>query len=253
MDAQRFWILKGRLTAWPGNDLGHLADERKLLAREGYVLIETGAHGTSVRWVTTAGNWSSLFFAREWIGTYPGPYTLNYFMSGWFSETFADAAQARERVEVLISKSDVLLRSRVYVQAFDPSKAKLGGVLRQAFEQGSGPDNLSVDCDFDALSRQFKVRRLGEDSAISKTFGMSTATYPCRNGGAYDRVISAAYRDVIETGNPHYDQVYAAMIHPDGDTVWMPYHRVIVPRGKPGQAACVSVFSEIRPVSITVV
>ena len=175
------------------------------------------------------------------------------FMSGWFSETHHNAAEARTRVEVLIAKSDVLLRSKVYVQSFDLAKARDSAVLQRTFESGDAPEGLSVDCEFDSLSRQFKVRRVGAQSAISRLFGTSTATYPCRNGGAYDRVISKAYHDVMQSGKPHYDQVYAAMQQQDGETVWIPYHRVIVPGHKPGRAPGVSVVAEIKPVEIAVV
>jgi hypothetical protein len=45
---------------------------------------------------------------------------------------------------------------------------------------------------------------------------------------------------VLKTGNAHYDHVYAAMTAADGNVVWIPYQRVVLPKrfahGKRGVA-----------------
>ena len=253
METQEFWISKGRLAAWPGSELANLADERKLLSRDGSVLVRVNSNGTEVKWDASAPNWASLFFAREWIEIFNGPYTLNYFLSGWFNETFVEAGEAIARIGHLIACADIRLRTRVFVQSFDKIKPVVMEPLRQVYENNRAREDNSVDCFFDQQSRQFRVTRIGPDSAIAKFWGPSPSTYPCLNGGTYDRIVSCVYAQVVETGRPHYDQVYAAMQRPDGETGWIPYHRVIVPKTRAGGEPGVSVVSVFQPVDIVVV
>jgi hypothetical protein len=252
MDVQDFWISKGRLEAWPGGDVTSLAYERRLLAREGFVKISVGPLGTRVKWDSNAPNWASLFFAKEWLGTFAGPYRLSYFLYGWFEEQFEDQAEAAQRIDHLIAKSDIRLRSPVLVQGFSQIRASAPELLQRVYSDNRAEASESIDCDFDERSRQFKVTRIGEASAIATYWGPSPVTYPCRNGGTYDRVVSNVYARVVETGRPHYDQVCAAMPRPDGEIGWITYHRVVVPKqafASPG----VSVVSVFKPVEITVV
>ena len=253
METQEFWISKGRLEAWPDSELTNLADERKLLSRDGAVLVRVSADGIVVKWDANAPNWASLFFAREWIEIFEGPYTLNYFLTGWFSETFADATEAITRIGHLIANADIRLRTRVFVQSFDKIKPNVLEPLQEVYENNRAGEDVSVDCFYDQQLNQFRVTRIGAASAIARFWGQSASTYPCLNGGAYDRIVSSIYSTVVETRRPHYDQVYAAMERPDGETGWIPYHRVIVPKTKATGESGVSVVSVFKPVDIVVV
>ena len=78
-------------------------------------------------------------------------------------------------------------------------------------------------------------------------------SYPCINGGAYDRTVSAAYGDVLRSGRPRYDHVYAAMKTPGESLMWIPYQRVIMPKHLAAGRRAVSIVTEIAKVDIRIV
>jgi hypothetical protein len=116
MSSQEFWINKGGLVPRPDEIAGQPLSDKQLLALCGFVRVVRDENGTEVSWYCNAPNFASLYFAKEWIGTFPGPYRLNYFLSGWFTEEHDDPVIARNRIDQLIAKSDTLLTSRVYVK-----------------------------------------------------------------------------------------------------------------------------------------
>jgi hypothetical protein len=245
-----FWISGGELVPGPDSAQAVALRERNAVQRSAMVKISAGPTGTSVSWAMFAANWASLFFAKEWIGTFPGPYTLNYFLSGWFSETIANPLAARQRIDQLIVKSDVSLSSRIYTHTAAPVAHQLPERLRETFEAGMAREDSSVDCRINPDTGRVTVERIGGDSAIAKVWGLSPVSYPCVNGNTYDRVVSRAYLDVLRTGRPHYDHIMAAMKRPDGEVAWIPYQRLVMPL-KTAQPS-VRVVSESAPVAIRV-
>jgi len=102
-------------------------------------------------------------------------------------------------------------------------------------------------------SGRFRVVRIGAKSTIGRLWGTAPRTYPCINGGPYDRVVSAAYEGVLRGGRRRYDHVYAAMRTPDDDQVWIPYQRLIMPKATSGSRRGVTVLTEIAKVAISIV
>lgn len=256
MDTDRleFWISKGRLVPKPETELAAATSELSVLDKHGFVKVTVGDDGAAVKWHSFGANWASLYFAKEWIGTFRGPYTLKFYFSGWFTEVHEDPAVARDRIDELIAKSDLHLSSRVYVQSFDIAERPLPESLRQAVESGQPSQEDSIDCSIDEDSGRVKVERIGSNSAIAKLWGMSPVSSPCLSGTSYDKAVSAAYLSVLKTGRPHYDHIYAAMTGPDGEVNWIPYQRIVTPGPKRrGRARLVTVVSEITPVEIAVV
>lgn len=249
-----FWISQGRLVPRPEFENSQDLPERVQLERSNLVKVIVCEQGATIKWHAFAANWASLYFAKEWIGTFAGPYTLNYYISGWFSETYREASQARDRIDQLIAKSDLQLSSRVYIKSLDPSGHRLPDKLRKTLDAGQAPEDSSIDCSIDEATGRVKVERIGSNSAIAKLWGMSPVSTPCLSGTTYDKVVSAAYAEVIKTGRPHYDHIYAAMMRPDGEVAWIPYQRVVLPHVKRrGRQHLVTVVSEITPVEIAVV
>jgi hypothetical protein len=244
-----YWVAKGELVPQPEEQAGLL--EQRQLARGGNPLVKISGtpQGTSVSWVSFSANWSSLFFAKEWIGTFPGPYTLRYFLSGWFTERYSDPERARNRMDQLIAKSDVHLSQRVYTRQLEPIMRQLPEKLRITLEAGQAADDSSIDCRIDQSSGRVTVERIGSDSAIARVWGQSPVSYPCIRGNTYDRIVSRAYHDVLQNGKPHYDHIIAAMKRPDGELAWIPYQRIIMPGG---QSSCVRVVTEAAPVAIAI-
>jgi hypothetical protein len=254
MEQLEFWISKGHLVPKPEAEDGKVLPELVLLDRHGLVKVSVDEAGVTVKWHGFGASWASLYFAREWIGTFRGPYTLKFYFSGWFTEVHSDATAARNRIDELIAKSDLHLSSRVYVQSLTLEGRSLPDTLRRALETGTPPAEFSIDCSIEEETGRVKVERIGSASAIAKLWGMSPVSSPCLSGTSYDKAVSAAYREVLKTGMPHYDHIFAAMMGPDGEVSWIPYQRVVTPGPKVrGKRRLVSVVSEITPVEISVV
>ncbi len=254
MEQLEFWISKGCLVPKPEIEDGKPLPERIFLLRHNLVKVSAGLSGATVKWHAAGANWASLYFAKEWIGAFSGPYTLSYYLSGWFTETISDAVDARDRIDQLIAKSDLHLSSRIYTQSFNPSARVLPDLLRRTMEEGAAPEEFSVDCSVDEETGRVKVERIGQNSAIARLWGLSPVSTPCLSGTNYDKVTTKGYLEALKTGKPYYDHVYAAMMGQDGEVAWIPYQRIVLPHlEKPGQGKWVSVVSQITPVEIAVV
>jgi hypothetical protein len=178
---------------------------------------------------------------------------LRYFLAGWFEENFENASEAAERIHEIVAKSDIHLVRRAFVREFDPCDKQLPVLLKDTWIDGAAEADYSVDCMFEESSGRFRVDWIGPKSTIARLWGMTPVSYPCQPGGSYDRIVSAAYAEVLNSGRPRYDHVYAAMVTPQSDVVWIPYHRVIVPKRASAARRGVSIVSEIAKVDIQIV
>jgi hypothetical protein len=227
--ANEFWIGGGRLMPHPRMSTGALVPPEQVIRKMGGVRVNVGPMGTVMRWDMASANWSSLFFAKDWLSTLPGPYTLEFFNSGWFHETHETAKGLRDRIDSLISRADLHLSSRVFTRTFIPQPAMLPGRLRESWEVGCASEDNSVECAVDIDTGRHRVERVGISSAMANIWGVSPESQPCQIGNTYDRVVSRAYFDVLRTGRPHYDHVFAAMPDPGGEVQWRSYQRLIYP------------------------
>ncbi len=252
MDTQQLWIREGRLESINTTDARDLAVEDRLLG-EGYVQIIVERDLITVRWHLFAPNWASLYYAMDWLAVQEGRCRLEYFAAGWFTEDFEDVLLALPRIRHLMDKSDIFLRSRVFIKQADLNKAHVPTLLQDVLMKGSAPDEYAVDCVEDPESHAFRVTHIGERTPIAERWGMTPVCFPCMNGNDYDQIVSSVYPHVLKTGQPHYDHVYAAMQENDGRVSWVPYQRVVLPmRFRDGRKG-VRVVSRIAPVDIQVI
>lgn len=228
-----------------------MTDERWLLHRQGFVKIVESNTGTIVRWAMFSANWASLYFASEWIHGAIGPFQLQYHSAGWFNERYEHAWEASERIDQLIYKSDVQLSQTVYIQDAYPGRDDIPVLLRKALSENAADEEHSIDCMFDPTSHKFVVTRVGAQSTIAKLWGMSPVSYPCLTGHSYDQAVSRVYPEVTRTGEPHYDHIYAAMASADGEVVWVPYQRVVLPLKLGRNRKAVRVVTELARVDIS--
>jgi hypothetical protein len=253
-DWRTVWFDQGRLverslTADGGTSADDIAIRRHGLVR---VTIDFEA-GTTVSWAVFAPNWSSLYYIMEELYLYPGPYHLQFYLAGWFSETVAESRAARDRIHSLIARSDVHLLTGTYVKHVDPDPNAMPLLLQDAWGDRAVKPDYSIDCIRDEDSDRFTVMRIGPRSTIAQKWGVMPASYPCLSGNVYDRVVSEIYPQVIKTGEPHYSHVYAAMVFPNRQLCWFPYHRVVLPHRFPDGRDGVTVVSEFSPVDIQIV
>ena len=251
MNYQEFWISNGCLVDRPKSTMGTDVPERALLQSGQYIKIELSDSGTVVKWTMFAPNWASLFFVEKWLSSLSGPYKLRFFNAGWFSETYQTKEEAEQRINQLIGKADVRFSTRAYTRSFVPTVSKLPEKLREAWEAGTALPDSAVVCSIDNTTGISQVESVGHASAIASIWGVSPVTYPCLTGHSYDRAVSGAYHEVLQTGRPNYSHVIAAMTQPDGEVQWYGYQRVVFPgiirvNGNP----TVNVMGHVSPVEI---
>lgn len=220
--------------------------------RTGGVRVVTGALGTEIKWDMHSPCYASLFAVAEWLTQADGPVILRFFINGWFEERFVDRQSARERIEQLITKSELRLRDTVFVKEMESPNGDAPPAVRQALLDGSVPEDIGVDCQWDEAGGRFRVVRVGSRSAIGRLWGVEPDSYPCVSGGYYDMKVSAAYHDVVCRGRPRYDHVIAAMMSPARVLCWVPYQRAILPRKPASRTVGVTVVAEIAAVDIRV-
>ncbi len=246
MGEKSIWLAQGERVS--GSEASQLAElgEDEALQRRGMVVVQTSHEtGTVVKWAFFAPNWASLYYVMETLYLYPGPYSLHFFLAGWFRETYDNFEEARNRIHELVSKSDIHILSRTFVHDAQPSPRKTPTLLQDAISDLTVKPEFSVDCAVDDQYGRYYVERIGPQSCMAKIFGLSPVSYPCVNGGSYDQIVSACYARVIKSGEPHYDHVMAAMNTPDRRVVWFPYQRVVLPHRFPDGRRGVTVVSEV--------
>lgn len=247
------WFLAGKTMSERPEEGNQPVGDEALLHRYGGVRIVTGALGTEMRWATFAPCIASLTFASEMLSDFATPYVLRYFLYGWFEEDFDTASRARRRIFDIMKRSDIHLMRRVFIRSFEPVVARMPLLLHNTWIDGQADPESSVDCIYEPSSGRFHVERIGAASSLARHWGMAPVSYPCSTSNSYGRAVSEAYTDVLRSGRPRYDHVYAAMQKVDGTVVWAPYQRIILPllrsRGRPG----VTVVTESAKVGFTIV
>jgi hypothetical protein len=245
------WISNGALTPPPLNTDKTVAGERDLLHRQSFVKIVQDENGTAIKWAMFTANWASLYFAMDLIHCCPGPYHLYYHSAGWFHEKYESASEASDRIVQLVYKSDIHLSSTVYIHDASEYREDVPILLKTALHDRDVDEEHSIDCLYDSSSRKFRVSRVGSKSTIAQLWGMSPVSYPCLTGHSYDQAVSRIYPEVSRTGDPHYDHIYAAMVSPVGDVVWVPYQRVVLPLRHGRSKKGVRIVSELAKVDIS--
>jgi hypothetical protein len=187
----------------------------------------------------------------EWIHGAPGPFQLQYYSAGWFNERYEHAWEASDRILQLVQKSDVHLSQTVYIQDAAVSGESVPMLLQKALNDNAIDEEHSIDCLYDPSSHKFRVMRVGPKSTIAQVYGLSPVSYPCLTGHSYDQAVSRVYPQVIQSGEPHYDHIYAAMSSPVGDVFWVPYQRVVLPLKTGRNKRGVRIVTEVTKVDIS--
>lgn len=250
MDGTEYWVVNGKVDTDPFSDT-NINDPETLMQRSGGVLVRTGRQGTVVRWAMFASNWASLFQIAETLSSMPGPYTFEFFLSGWFTQTVIDPVEAYLRLQDLIVKSDIHLRQKTFVKAMDSENlGSVSDLIGETLVDGRANPDSCVDCVYDPESGRFVVERIGAKSSLAKLYGMSPDSFPCLTGHSYDHIVSQAYKQSLKSERVVYDHVMA--VFPVNDTVnkWMGYQRAIFPYSFSDGRKGVSVVTDFADVEI---
>ena len=251
MDGISYWVVNGRVDDDPYRIEG-IDTPEALMERAGGVYVSTNRTGTTIRWALFSSNWSSLYYLMETLESLPAPYTFEFYLAGWFSQSTRDPVIARDRMHELIVKSDIHLRQKTFVKAMQPEMASwIPDLLSDVYKNRASRPEVAVDCVLEPSINRFVVQRVGEASGIAKLFGNQTTTFPCLSGHSYDHIVSRAYKQVMLSGEAHYDHVIASL--PMNNTNrWLTYQRVVLPHKFPDGRQGVSVVSEFGDVDISV-
>ena len=141
MKRTEYYISAGRIVPTLDVARGESLSERMFLGKTKAVKVVVES-GTTIKWHAAFADWSSLFFVKEHIFDLEGPYTLSYYLSGWFVEKYENVVDASNRIDQLIAKSDVHLSSRVYMRSFNPEGHELPEVLSQTLKTGQAPPEI---------------------------------------------------------------------------------------------------------------
>lgn len=253
MLGQDFWIVEGRKLDEQGLESVSNSRETERFNHDGAVKVTIGSQGTEIKWSVFSPCFASLFYAIEWLPLATLPIVLKFYLSGWFDETCFTVSHARDRIEQILSKSDLHLKRRTFVEEFEPEENSMPPMLKSSWHDHTILPEISIDCVYEAQSQKFRVDRVGAQSTIAKLWGMSPVSYACKSGNSYDEIVSEAYTQVLSTGKPRYDHVLAAMRMPDNIVHWVPYQRLIVPKLDANKAMSVSVVAEIAKVDINLI
>lgn len=249
-----YWVLNGRIDDDPFTSTG-LDSPELVMQRAGGVFVANSRKGTTVRWAMFASNWASLYYVGEMLSTMPGPYTFEFFLSGWFTQTIEDPHMAQARLQELLVKSDVHLRQKTHVKALSASyQGFIPDLIGDTLAAGKASPEFSVDCVYDDHTGKFLVERIGPNSTVAKWYGTtSPVSFPCQTGNSFDNIVSQAYKRVMDTGTPHYGHVLAVFPAPMQAPKWLGYQRVILPHVFPGNRNGVTVVTEVGNVDINLV
>lgn len=246
------WIEHGVLS--PSQEVGDEPIDRLHARRfeQGSVRVVSGTLGTEIKWMIGSPCTASLLRAVLQIAVAPPPYVLRFHLIGWFEEIYALAADAVARLEEILARGDRYFPTRAFLREGNARAEAVPDVIRESLARRTAPEEFMVECTVDETSKSYVVDRVGPKSAIGRVWGTLTSSYPCQPTSRYGDAVSAAYTEVLRTGTPQYDQVLAALRMPDNQIHWVPYHRVIFPKLRAGDAA-VSVLSQIAKVDIKVI
>ena len=252
MDGTSYWVVNGKVDLDPFSD-PQIKSPEQLMQRSGGVHVNTARKGTVVRWAMFASNWASLYYVAETLRNLPAPYTFEFFLSGWFTQTVNDPTEAYLRLHDLIVKSDIHLRQKTFVKAMKTDNlGSVSNLIGETLVGGRADPENCVDCVYDASTGRFVVERIGTNSSLAKLYGMAPDSFPCLSGHSYDTIVSQAYKKSLKTEQVVYDHVMA--VFPVTDTVnkWMGYQRAIVPHSFGDGRKGVSVVTDFADVDITI-
>jgi hypothetical protein len=253
LHGRRYWVEKGVIGPnEPDPHAMSTAMERRKFEL-GHVRLTTGDLGTEIKWSVFSPCLSSLFVVCDWIQTAAAPFVLRFNSAGWFEEFHGSAEKVIARLDEIIARGDRHFTTRTLIKEFEMQQSNLTPLLKECYQRQSTAEEYAVECVYEEVDQQFNVHKIGPKSAINRVYGTFLSSFPCQASNSYSRTVSQAYAEVINTGQPRYDHVLAAMRMPDNDILWVPYRRLVLPKLAETTKPTVLVVSEITKVDIQLI
>ncbi|MEQ8665477.1 MAG: hypothetical protein RIC16_07110 [Rhodospirillales bacterium] len=236
----------------------------------GHIKLETEGTHMSLTWDVTASSESAIGAAIDQLVSRPGltEVRLNFFHLGWMTEGLTSAGAAIERVYAVQQFRSVTGMPLTKIEVADTAAVKDAPAgIRRTFElwrrtQGRLTEASQDECA--VLLPEILIYRpsittgrlvfswVGNRSFSTMVHGRAWARRALRAESVsvvgsetadYVDRISAAYREVWTTGEPHYARIQT-LLNPQeaADPVWLKYHRLLLPyRLHDGKAALICV------------
>ena len=197
------------------------------------------------------------------------PVYLRYFYFGWITEQYSTPQAIIERIDRIQQFRSVELIRSTYIDEHDLSDIKNGTKLvadgYELWERTGGHFDKTSQDELSAYIPHLLIFRpmphdnelvfsyVGSKSTAARVYGpewASSAHSMISNESLapmnrqYDNRVSAAYQDVLNTGEPRYDHV-RALLHLDGsEPFWVSYERLLtfglIDKGKPAVVCLVN-------------
>lgn len=227
------WIDRGK--ALPRLPANIFQDNLDLPFRH-FSLISVRAEGnvTSVRWDPRYPDTASIATAVEKIYEANSATNLIFYKDGWFRETFPGPHAAVERFHAIHTLKDVAISKAGFIKnrPFDPDT--LPPLIKLMMRFPRVFKDYAIEAIFDENNEDYPITYAGPKCATAKILGTDWLNDPDLDLGtqnqAWDREVTRPFGEVLSSWKPRYDQVLAALARPGGEPVWVPYHRVVLPR-----------------------
>ena len=228
-----FWIDRGKAISRLPADIfrGNLD-----LPFRHFSLISVKAEGnvTAVRWDPRYPDAASIATAIEKIYEANTATTLTFYKDGWFREKLANAHEAVARFHAVQSLKHLSISRQGFIKQHDYDPETLPPLIKLMMQFPKVFRDYAVEALFDEAENTFPITYAGPKSATVQIFGddwldTSGLDFGVQNEG-WDKEVTRPLGEVLSSWKPRYDHVMAAMTRPGSEPVWVPYHRVALPR-----------------------
>lgn len=198
------------------------------------VLVRSSGNTMLVRWDPEHADASSIEAAIDRISEADAPTTLRFYKSGWFKEHYAHAQDAAKRIREVQSMRDVKIAHPAFIAEQAYEVEKLPPLIKCMMRHSCFYEEYAIENFLDEGIGDFLPSYSGVRSATSRVLGADwiekgSLDHCVANQPSVNELVSAYHR-VLDGWNPRYDQVIVALVPEGGEPVWVPYHRVTVPR-----------------------
>ena len=198
------------------------------------VQVRSTANTTEVRWDPAHADWASIDAAVAAVMEVDTSTTLVFYKSGWFKEHYSTASEAAARIYMVQTMKDVDLAHAAFVKPLDYSFEKAPPLIKLMMQNPYFYANHAIEHWYNEADGTFDPSWSGPESATTKVFGpdwieRGSLAGSERNREADDELVRE-YQGVLDDWTPRYDQILVALAPDDEEHIWVPYHRVMVPR-----------------------